>query len=269
MIRRLYIHNYRCLENFELPISGQSSVLLIGKNGAGKTSIGLALEILQRIARGTNRLGDLVKAKDITRGRSDVPMRFEIEVAIDDVIYSYAVAFEFPKRFKELRVHEEALTVDGKTIYTRETSQVRLIRGEPGPDTTFRMDWHLVALPIIQRAGSDDPLNFFKQWLANALILRPVPMFIQGASDHDSTQPDSQVTQLGAWFSGLLVDTPAAYSTISAYLKEVMPDMLDVKNASTGKDSRNLTVQFSNQIGRTTIPFEDLSDGEKCFIYTP
>ena len=80
VIRRLYVHNFRCLENFELPISGQPSVLLVGKNGVGKTSIGLALEILQRIARETNRVGDLVRPKDMTRGRSDVPVRFEIEV---------------------------------------------------------------------------------------------------------------------------------------------------------------------------------------------
>jgi hypothetical protein len=38
------------------------------------------LELLQRIARGTNRVGDLIKPKDLTRGRADVPMRFEIEV---------------------------------------------------------------------------------------------------------------------------------------------------------------------------------------------
>jgi predicted ATPase len=143
---------------------------------------------------------------------------------------------------------------------------VRLVRGELGPDANFRMDWHLVALPIIQRPGSDDPLYLFKQWLANALVIRPVPMLIRGASDHDSTHPDPQVTELGAWFSGLLVHTPAAYSKIAEYLTEVMPDLVDVKNASTGKDSRSLTVQFSNQIGRTTIPFEELSDGEKCFL---
>src|ERR1700694_2919572 len=66
VIRRFYVHNFRCLENFELPVSGQPAVLLIGKNGSGKTTVGLALEILQRIARGTNRVGDLVKPKHLT-----------------------------------------------------------------------------------------------------------------------------------------------------------------------------------------------------------
>ena len=83
VIKRFYVHNFRCLENFELPISGRSSTLLIGNNGSGKTTVGLALEVLQRIARGTNRVGDLVKPKDFLLGRTDVPMRFEIEVELE------------------------------------------------------------------------------------------------------------------------------------------------------------------------------------------
>ena len=40
VIRRLYVNNFRCLENFELKLAGQSSVLLIGKNGSGKMAVG-------------------------------------------------------------------------------------------------------------------------------------------------------------------------------------------------------------------------------------
>src|SRR5271169_515312 len=111
VIRRLYVHNFRCLENFELPISGMSSALLIGKNGSGKTTVGLALQILQKIARGTNRVGDLVRPEDLSRGRNDVPMRFEIEVELGAKIYGYAIAFELAKGSKELRILEEKLEV--------------------------------------------------------------------------------------------------------------------------------------------------------------
>ena len=45
-----------------------------------------------------------------------------------------------------------------------------------------------------------------------------------------------------------------------------MPDLKDIKNPVIGKDSRSLEVQFSNDLGNLTIPFADLSDGEKCFM---
>ena len=127
-MRRLYVHNFRCLENFELPVSGQSSLLLIGKNGSGKTTVGFALEVLQKIARGTNRVGELVRPEDLSRGRADVPMRFEIEVELEAQTYGYSIAFEFPTGFKELRVLEEKLTVGGKPVYSRELAEVHVAR---------------------------------------------------------------------------------------------------------------------------------------------
>jgi hypothetical protein len=45
-----------------------------------------------------------------------------------------------------------------------------------------------------------------------------------------------------------------------------MPDLKDIKNPLVGKDSRSLEVQFATVQGSMTLPFEDLSDGEKCFM---
>jgi energy-coupling factor transporter ATP-binding protein EcfA2 len=266
VIRRLYVHNFRCLENFELPISGLSSALLIGKNGAGKTTVGLALEILQKIARDTSRVGNLVKPKDFAGGRTGVPMRFEIEVQCGTAIYEYAIAFEFPEGFKELRVLEEKLAVDGRPVYTRELAQVHLARMNQEREANFRIDWHLVALPIIQQQSASDPLFVFKQWLSRMLILRPMPSLILGDSKQETLQPNPQITDFGAWFSGLLAYAPSAYTKIDEYLKQLMPDLKDIRNPLGGTDSRSLVVQFSNDQGSVNLPFEDLADGEKCFM---
>ncbi|HEY6350099.1 MAG TPA: AAA family ATPase [Candidatus Angelobacter sp.] len=266
MIRRFYVHNFRCLENFELPVSDKPSALLIGKNGSGKTTVGLAFEILQRIARGTNRVGDLLKLKDFARGRSDVPMRFEIEAELEGRIYGYNVAFELPRNFKELRVLEEKLTADGTPVYSRRAAQVQLARSQE-KDGSFRIDWHLVALPLIQEQSAKDPLSIFRRCLANMLVLRPMPSLISGASEDDPTlHPNPQVTNFGEWFSGVLASTPSAYTKIEGYLKQVLPDFKDIKNPVIGTDSRSLIVQFSSNQGSLALPFEDLSDGEKCFV---
>jgi hypothetical protein len=51
VIRRFYVHNFHCLENFGLPAAGQPSILLIGNNDVGKTTVGLALEASGAISR--------------------------------------------------------------------------------------------------------------------------------------------------------------------------------------------------------------------------
>lgn len=268
MIRRLYVHNFRCLENFELAIAGKSSVLLIGKNGAGKTTVGRALEILQKMARGTNRVAELVGLKDLTRARRDVPVRFEIELELQNSVYQYAVAFELPKDFKELRVLDESLSVDGKPVFNRSLAQVSLARRAQVEEreANFRIDWHMVALPIIQEQSDLDPLSIFKRAMARMLVLGPLPSLITGDSESETLQPKSDVTDFGAWFSGLLAHAPAAYSTIDKYLRQVLPDLKDIKNPVVGRDSRSLSVQFATEQGSLTLPFNDLSDGEKCFM---
>jgi len=266
VIRRLYVHNFRCLENFDLPLSGRSSVLLIGKNGAGKTTVSTALEILQKIARGTNRVGELAKPSDLPIGRMNAPMRFQIEVALEKKTYAYSIGFEFPEGFRELRVLEEALEVDGLPVFSRKLSEVHLRRSGRDREATFFIDWHMVALPIIQQQLPTDPIHIFKDWLSRTLILRPIPSLMAGHSEEQTLQPNASVTNIGAWFGGIMAHAPSAYGRVYEQLKQVMPDLDDITNPSTGADSRSLALQFSGSKGNIKIPFSDLSDGEKCFV---
>lgn len=266
MIQRFYVHNFRCLENFELPISGRASALLIGKNGVGKSTVRTALEVLQKLGRGSNRVGDLLKPKDFARGRSDVPIRIEIDVKLDDTLFEYHLALELPPGFRELRVAEESLAVNGETLYSRDRAQVILTKTLSEGEARFRLDWHLVALPIIQSPPKSEALDNFKQWLACMIILSPVPSLITGDSSGDSLTPDRSVANFGEWLTGLLAYWPAAYATIDKYLKTIMPDLKDIKNPLMGKDARSLIIQFQQDHATLTVPFEELSDGEKCLF---
>ena len=149
---------------------------------------------------------------------------------------------------------EEKVQFGGQPVYTREVGR-----------TYGQIDSQLVALPIIQGSALD-PTSLFRYWLAQMLILRPMPSLISGGSKGDTLEPDAQVTNLGAWFSGLMAHAPSAYAEVESYLKQVMPDLNDIKNPVIGRDARSLVVQFSSEQGGVTPPFEDLSDGEQCYM---
>ncbi|MHC5823095.1 MAG: AAA family ATPase [Nostoc sp.] len=271
MLQRLYIHNFRCLENFELSIKGMSSALLIGKNGSGKSTTRFALEVLQSISRGINRMRELEKLKlispkDFARGRSDVPIRFEIEVLLDEKLYKYVLALELPEKFKEFRVFEEQLLVSGNPIYSRKEAKVTLHNSSQNREAQFLVDWHLVALPVIQEQSETDPLRIFKTWLTRMIILAPIPSFMTGESDGDTLEPKRDGSNFGEWFSGLLSRYPAAYTQVVQYLREVMPDIKDFLNELIGKDSKNMIVRFEENNANLSVDFEALSDGEKCFF---
>jgi len=228
MLQRIYLHNFRCLENFELTLKEMSSALLIGKNGAGKSTIASALEVLQSIGRGINRVGKLVQSKDFAHDRDDVPIHFEIEVLLDEKLYQYVIAFELPENFRELRVFEEQLLVKGNPIYSRQESQVTLHTSSRNTEAQFLVDWHLVALPIIQERSETDPLHIFKTWLARMIIVAPIPSLMTGESNGETLEPERDGSNFGEWFSGLLSRYPAAYTQVDRYLREVMPDINDI-----------------------------------------
>ncbi|WP_413173320.1 AAA family ATPase [Anabaena azotica] len=266
MLQRLYVHNFRCLENFELSIKDIPSALLIGKNGSGKSTIATALEVLQSIGRGINRVGQLVHSKDFTRGRSDVPIRFEIEVLLKDKLYKYVLALELPEKFKELRVSEEQLLVSGEPIYSRKEAQVTLYTSLQNREAQFLVDWYLVALPVIQEQSETDPLRIFKTWLARMIILAPIPSLMTGDSNGETLEPKRDASNFGEWFSGLLGRYPASYTQFDKYLREIMPDITDVQNELIGKDFKSMIVRFEENYANLSVNFQDLSDGEKCFF---
>lgn len=266
MLQRLYVHNFRCLENFELSIKEMPSALLIGKNGSGKSTICFALEIFQHIGRGVNKVDTLVQPKDFARGRSDVPIRFEIEVLLVDRLYKYVLVLELPEKFKELRVSEEQLTVAGKTVYSRKQAQITLHSDSKNKEAQFLVDWHLIALPIIQEQSETDPLHVFKTWLSQTIILAPIPSLMTGDSKGETLEPERKGTNFAEWFAGLLSRYPAAYTPLEKYLHQVMPDMLDFRNEPIAKDAKNMVVRFKERDAELSVYFKDLSDGEKCFF---
>ena len=89
---------------------------------------------------------------------------------------------------------------------------------------------------------------------------------MEGDSHTETTHPDATMEKLGAWFSGLVASAPAVYGTIDRFLKQVLPDLQDIKNPKVGRDSRSLRVYFAQGEASLDVPFERLSDGEKCFI---
>lgn len=263
MLQRLYVHNFRCLENFELNLKDLPSSLLIGKNGTGKSTIASALEVLQSIGRGINRVSQLIQAKDFNNGRSGIPIRFEIEVLLKEQLYKYVLALELStENSKEIRIFEEHLLVAGTPIYSREASQISLYTSP----ALFQLGWNLVALTLIQVQSETDPLYAFRNWLSRIVILAPIPSLMTGESSGETLEPKRDGSNFGEWFSGLLRRYPAAYTQVDRYLREVMPDIQDIQNEPIGKDAKSMIVQFEANNQTLSLDFKDLSDGEKCFF---
>jgi len=264
MIERLYVHNFRCLENFTLELAGQQSVVLIGKNGSGKSTVLEALRVFQSICRGPNRVRDVIRAKDFARFDKSRPMRFEIDATLGQRRFKYAVSFEWPGDFFEARIVEETLLRNGVSVFTRQQGQVQLAGG-----AAFGLDWHVFALPVINERPSERSIQDVKAFLAGMILLAPIPQKIEGFSEEPATELDRYALNFAACLRALLQKKPKAYSEFELFVKDVLPDFSSIENVDRGKEGGSqliVTFEQPKPHETLTLDFDVLSDGEKSFL---
>jgi len=263
MIERLYVQNFRCLETVTLDFAGKPSVLIIGKNGAGKSTTRKALSIFQRICRGSSRVDKMLAPADFTLHRIDRPIRFEIEVTLGMRRYIYAIAFDWPDGFREARILEENLSVDGGVVFTRQLAQMHLANG-----ATFRLDWHVFALPVIDERPPEQTIKALTTFLGSLVLTAPIPQKMTGYSEDPSSQLEEDASNFASCLRGLLETEFSVYSKFAEYISGVMPDFSSIKNVDRGKDGKLLLVTFkgADSAESLTVEFDALSDGEKCFF---
>lgn len=263
MIKRLYVQNFRCLEGITLDFGAHSSTLVIGKNGAGKSTLRKSLSILQRICRGSSRVDKLLSPSDFTLHRLDRPMRFEIDASVGGRQYTYAISFDWPEGFREARILDEKLVVDGQVVFDRQLAQIQL-----GSGATFRLDWHVFALPVIDERPPEKTIRELTGFLGSLVLTAPIPKNMTGYSEEPSTQLEEDASNFASCLRGLLENEFSAYSEFANHIKDIMPDFSSIKNVDRGKDGKLLMVSFKHPEATEslTIEFDALSDGEKCFF---
>ncbi|MCG5516385.1 ATP-binding protein [Ectothiorhodospira sp. 9100] len=264
MLSKLYFHQYRCLQNFEVILKEEQSALLLGRNGAGKSSFFDAVEVLQQIGRGVTLLKDLVSESDFAFGETHKPIHLEITATLEKQVYEYILEVELPEHFSQPRIRQESLKVNGKTHFSREEGRTYL-----GKSAEFTLDWHHVGLPLISTRNNDEPIARFREWLARIIVLAPVPGDFRRASKQETPYLERNASNTLDWVRHQLAVYPALYSKIEDFIKLRMPDFANFKFESTGKNEKELVFKFSGENSKSLeLNFHQLSDGEKIYFLT-
>ncbi len=258
MIRRFYVHNFRCLVNFELNLADFNSVLLVGRNGSGKSAVRDALLALRSLASGRHRLEDALPESDLNRIGDDRVLTLEIETEIESKPICYRASFELQEGNRQFRVTAESLSWKGDwSLFERTGNMIHV------GTIALPMETNQLALPILE-LGSDAAA--FKNWLSDILIMAPIPPLIDGESIHETLVPKRSLEDFAEWYRVVSQLNATSSARILEFLSEIWPDIRSMKNVKSGKVSRNLEFLFENGEIGLTIPFDQLSDGEKCFV---
>lgn len=265
MIERLYVHNYRCFENFTLDLKGRPSSLVIGRNGSGKSTLRLALEALHRMCRSTMGARELLTEQDFTRRQLDLPIRFEVTVVLGKNRIEYSVSFKWSERYRLPCVEQEHFTVDGASLLSRQREAVTYPNG-----VTIPLDLPGVFLPILNGDYADGAVKRFREFFTSALVLSPIPAQMSGAAKGDRPVLRPDAANFSSWLNARLTIQPARYSEVIKPLQAVIPDLASFEFESVSEHVKQLRLQFERpEAGEPppfSLDFDRLSDGEKCLF---
>lgn len=264
MLTRIYIHNYKCFQNFEFDFGKIHEAVIIGQNGSGKTTLSCVLDILRRIGSGTAMVEELIGVRDFWHASPREMLRIEASFQIGSESYTYAFALELPDGFKKLRVAEETLVVNGGKILSRDRAQVDLVN-RSGDQSHFTNDWHEFVLPriFIQDGAAANAVKEVRAFLSNILVLRPIPDDMGDGMAVDEThnlQP--RCANFEDWLCCQYAELPDVYDNMKTWLKESRP--LQDFTGFKANGSR-LLIRFKAK-DSIDIPFSWLSSGEKIFF---
>jgi hypothetical protein len=190
-------------------------------------------------------------------------MRFEVDLKLSGKRFQYVLSFEFPAGFREARIVDERLIVDGGAIFTRNHAQIHL-HGGPA----FLVDWHVCALTVINERPGERAIQDIKSFFASLALIAPIPVNMTGFSEEPSLELQIDAANYASCLTALLKQKPAAYSTFESYVKAVIPDFSSIENVDRGESGSQLLVKFEQQNPPRglSVEFKALSDGEKCFF---
>ncbi len=268
MLARLYANNFRCLVAFEAHFD--SFCLLCGANGAGKSSVFDAINLLRSLATGESLLGGDgardIRSLDLTSWLGSKIQEFEIDIRVDGHVLSYLIHLEQVSADLKPRVIREKATCDGRLLYERDLEGV-FFQKPGGARTGFPLDWRQAALGSIQPAGDRREIELLQHALASMVVVRPSPRLIDAESRGESRSPSLHMDNLLSWYR-VLAQEQEWTDALRESLQDVWPDFRSFKLVDVGLNAKALQLRFDGPggTGDGTLLFHQLSDGEKALI---
>ena len=272
MLTRIYIDNFRCLVNFELRLDRLN--LLLGDNGAGKTTVFDVLQRLQRFVTGSARVSSVFPARDLTRWQSSGQQRFELELQIDQATYTYSLTVEHAADLRRMRIGQEKLLMNGMPLFelnvegNEATAQLYHDDFTAGPRYPF--DWSQSGVGSLPERDDNKSLTVFRRELKRFIIASPCPPPMVNESREEEDILSGHMENFVSWFRWLSQEHQGGVFNACQELGKVLPGFTSFSLKEVGENTRVLKALFRqpSEAGRKIISFDfgELSDGQRALI---
>jgi predicted ATPase len=267
MLKKIYVHNFRRLVNFEFspgPVS-----LLLGPNGSGKSSVFDLLSKLQLFLEGEGKAPELFLEKDLTRWQTARIQTFELELEGNGGLYRYRLELEHERKPGRVSVQKELLFLDGRPLFEFQDGVVQLYRDDFSEGPKYSFDRTQSGIAALERRRDNTLLNEFKDRMQRFLVVRLNPYAMSAESSGESERPAIGMENYASWYRYLSGEYQGKVFELTAELRQVLEGFDSFKIRKAGDVHRVLEAVFFNKSqspGVWSYRLDELSDGEKALI---
>lgn len=259
MLKRIYIDNYKCCVNLEVKFD--SINLLLGDNGAGKSTIFNTVRKLQALLGEGQEIVDLFPIDSLTRWQTRDKQRFEIELLGNGGEYRYELVIDHNRARQLSRIHTERLWFDNKPLIDFKEGNAQLYRDNYSEGPNYPFDWNRSAVGSLPSRDDNTKLTWFKNRFRRMLIIHINPMSIESQSEKESELLDVQCRNFASWYHSVSQNQGKAFE-ITNSLQKVIDGFKYFEFEKVGKNQRVLRVRIAHDSYR----FDELSDGQRALI---
>ena len=270
---RLYIHNYKCLVNFELRL-GETS-LLVGANGSGKTSVLDVVFGLRKLLAGEAKVNDRITfhPSTLTRWQPGREQLFEIDVGAHGEQYRYRLKVEHTLDKRQSRIVEESLVSNGDTLFRCDLGEVRLYRDDGSEGPTYSADWNESALARVAPQPVNTRLTTFIEVVQSTVVCSIRPAMLGTESEREAEYLGRHAENFVDWYRHAVQENPGSVRSHVEALRSVVEGFDNVHLQQAGLDQRALMLDFHADGAaldggprRFKLRFGELSDGQRALV---
>ena len=270
MLTRIYVHNYKCLVNFELRL-GEIN-LLLAPNGSGKTAVLDVVYAVRQLLLGEAKVVErsCFPSDALTMWQHDHGQVIEIDAEVGDDSFRYRLEIEhnrFDKRSARIRL--ERLSAGDKTLFSFADGNVQLHRDDGSKGPSYTSDWNESALARVLPHSSNQRLSAFVSHMRSVVVTSICPPLIGAESQHEDAVLDRRSSNFVNWYRQALQFNPSAASEHLNALKPILDGFTDLSLQQSGLDARALMFEVghgSDSGFKYWLRFSQLSDGQKAIV---
>ena len=261
MITKLYVDNYRTMVNFSIEFNKLS--ILLGYNGAGKSSVFHVIQILRSILCDHIPVGEVIDTESLTRWQNIDVQTFELEAEDDEGKYSYKLAVQHNREARSVRIKSEQVLFEGHTIFQMEDSHTQLFNDSYGTGPMISLDWNYSGVGMIDDRKDNKLLTRFKKLISKIIVCAPKPFMMNDRCFFEKKIPDYDMKEFPALVRYYIQEKPECIQRWKEHLAENNPLLEQV--FLSGNEEKILYFRMKND-DKSVYKASELSDGERQIL---